>query len=244
MNLQSVKKLFSYRFKTFYKKNFRKFNGLKKVDEKMLKYINYKNGFYIEMGAHDGVNNSNTLYFEKYKNWHGLLIEPSPHYKFLLKNRSKKNKFFNNGCSKFNNETDAVLVGNGDYSFFKDQIDKKFLDWYSNKQKLTKRKLSNTIVKLRTLNSILIESGAPKLTDFFSLDVEGMELDVLKGVDFNCFNFRYLLIECVDLEKFKKVNKFLSEKKYEHIDTLTGWDQLFKFKDKVEVDKKQSNLKI
>ena len=34
----------------------------------MLKYINHDNGYYIEIGAHDGVHNANTLYFEKYKN--------------------------------------------------------------------------------------------------------------------------------------------------------------------------------
>ena len=41
----------------------------------MLKYINYKKGFYIECGANDGVNQSNTWYFEKTK-WKGILIEP------------------------------------------------------------------------------------------------------------------------------------------------------------------------
>ena len=29
----------------------------------------YKNGFYLDVGAHDGVNINNTLYFEKYNNW-------------------------------------------------------------------------------------------------------------------------------------------------------------------------------
>ena len=64
---QTFKEMIPYTLKTFYKKNFRKFNGLKKIDEKMLKYINYENGYFIEMGAHDGVHNSNTLYFEKHK---------------------------------------------------------------------------------------------------------------------------------------------------------------------------------
>jgi FkbM family methyltransferase len=230
MIFKNFKKIIPYKFKTFYKKNFIKFNGLKKIDEKMLKYINYDNGFYIEIGAHDGVHNANTLYFEKYKNWHGILIEPSPHYKFLIKNRSKKNYFFNNGCSKFNNESKSTLQGNGDYSFFKHLVDKKFLNHYSNKLKLTRKKISNTMVKIRTLNSILIESSAPKLIDFLSLDVEGMEIDVLKGVDFNSFNFKYLLIECSNQQKFRETNQFLTKKDYMHIDNLTDWDYLYEFK--------------
>ena len=87
---KTLKEIAPYRLKTFYKKNFRKFNGVKRVDEKMLKYINYNNGYYIEIGAHDGVHNSNTFYFEKYKDWNGILIEPSAYYNFLIKNRSKK----------------------------------------------------------------------------------------------------------------------------------------------------------
>uniref|UniRef100_A0A6C0HP07 FkbM family methyltransferase n=1 Tax=viral metagenome TaxID=1070528 RepID=A0A6C0HP07_9ZZZZ len=36
----------------------------------------YKNGFYVDVGAHDGVSINNTLYFEKNNNWTGINIEP------------------------------------------------------------------------------------------------------------------------------------------------------------------------
>ena len=229
---QTFKEMIPYTLKTFYKKNFRKFNGLKKIDKKMLKYINYENGYFIEMGAHDGVHNSNTLYFEKHKNWHGVLIEPSLYFHHLINNRSKKNKFFNNGCTEFNGKTDAELLGNGDYSTCQDHVDEKYLNWHSKKQKDTKRNISITHIKLKTLNSILIESAAPELVDFFSLDVEGMEMNVLQGIDFDSYNFKYLLVECVDQNKFEEISKFLLNKNYKHIDTLTGWDYLFKFENK------------
>tara|TARA_B100000959_G_C14820329_1_gene557552 strand:- start:200 stop:910 length:711 start_codon:yes stop_codon:yes gene_type:complete len=224
------KKIAPYRIKTFYKKNFRKFNGVKKIDEKMLKYINYSNGYFIEMGAHDGVHNSNSLYFEKYKGWNGLLIEPSIYYNFLIKNRSKKNKFFNVGCSEFNGATETIFLETGDYSICKNLVDKNFFDWHLKKQYQAKKKILETKIKLRTLNSILIESNAPKIIDFFSLDVEGMEMKVLEGVDFAYFNFKYLLVECNDTNKFEKVFKYLTKKNYTHIDNLTPWDCLFKFK--------------
>ena len=47
------------------------------VDIKMLNYLNFDNGFYIECGANDGITQSNTYKLEKDKNWKGLLIEPS-----------------------------------------------------------------------------------------------------------------------------------------------------------------------
>ena len=51
------------KFKTYLKK-FRNYNGYEGLDKRMLKYINYSNGFYIECGANDGVNQSNTWYFD------------------------------------------------------------------------------------------------------------------------------------------------------------------------------------
>ncbi len=42
-----------------------------------MKYLNFKDGFYIECGANDGVNQSNTWYFEKSLNWKRILIEPN-----------------------------------------------------------------------------------------------------------------------------------------------------------------------
>lgn len=37
------------------------------LDIKMLRYLNYDNGYFIECGANDGIRQSNTLYYEKKK---------------------------------------------------------------------------------------------------------------------------------------------------------------------------------
>jgi hypothetical protein len=45
-------------------------------------------GFFFDIGANDGINISNTYYFEKVLNWTGIAIEPLPRaYKQLLVNR-------------------------------------------------------------------------------------------------------------------------------------------------------------
>ena len=67
-------------FKKIIKKfnnKFRKFFGLHEIDKLMLEFINYDNGFFIEVGANDGINQSNTLHFERFKRWKGILIEPN-----------------------------------------------------------------------------------------------------------------------------------------------------------------------
>ncbi|MDA7488724.1 FkbM family methyltransferase [Candidatus Pelagibacter ubique] len=229
IKFKNYKNRLAYYFKSFYKKNFRKFNGLKNVDEKMLQYLNFNNGYFIEIGAHDGIKNSNTLFYEKNKNWHGLLVEPSRYFRFLIKNRSKRNKFFNCGCTKFNHIAQTNLKGSGDFSICVDLVDKKFYERSLQKQSISKLNITTNKIKLRTLNSILLEAKSPDLVDFFSLDVEGMELNVLKGVDFNRFNFRYLLVECTNPQRKKMINDFLEKKNYQYIDNLTPWDVLFKY---------------
>lgn len=221
---------FLNQFKIFYKKNFKKFNGLKNLDQKMLEFINFENGYYVEIGAHDGISNSNTYFYEKYKNWRGVLIEPSFNFNLLVKNRSKLNFFFNFGCSDFDSERETILLNSDDYSICKELVDKKYFDWHLNKQILAKKKMIETKIKLKTLNSLLEEANSPNLIDFFSLDVEGMEIKVLKGIDFNQFNFKFLLVECSNKEKFIEVFRFLISKKYSFIKKMTDWDYLFKFK--------------
>jgi hypothetical protein len=52
--------------------------ALNQLDLKLRPHLNLHGGFFIEAGANDGVNQSNTLYFEKNLNWKGILIEPIP----------------------------------------------------------------------------------------------------------------------------------------------------------------------
>ena len=93
--LITLKGLLPIKFKTYLKK-FKKFNAYHNLDKKLLNYINYKNGFYIDCGANDGVNQSTSWYFEKYLNWHGVLIEPIPEvYNELKNNRNNNNYFYN-----------------------------------------------------------------------------------------------------------------------------------------------------
>jgi hypothetical protein len=60
--LLKAKGLFPTKLKTFIKK-FRKFNAYNNLDKKLLKYLNYQNGFFFDIGANDGVNQSTTWYF-------------------------------------------------------------------------------------------------------------------------------------------------------------------------------------
>ena len=70
----------------------------------------HKNGIYVDVGAHDGININNTLYFEKYNNWTGINIEPIKKvFECLVKNRPNN---INLNCAVCNNdgETDFFTI--------------------------------------------------------------------------------------------------------------------------------------
>ncbi|OIQ97562.1 hypothetical protein GALL_204460 [mine drainage metagenome] len=76
----------------------------------------------------------------------------------------------------------------------------------------------------RRLNDLLRESDAPKVIDFLSLDVEGAELEVLRGVDFKEYRFKFILVECRD---FERMDKYLSQQGYRFLKNLSAHDYLF-----------------
>jgi FkbM family methyltransferase len=205
--MSKISALFTKKTKTFFKK-FRKFNALNNLDKKLLQYINYNNGFYIECGANDGVDQSNTWHFEKFKNWHGILIEAHPEiFLELKKNRNKRNILVNKFLVSNNYKSQIVNISNNDLI-----------------SKFNTANEGSSLSTPITLTEVLKKSNVPKLIDLFSLDVEGYEFEVLEGIDFENYKFKYFLIET---SNFDKLNNYLIVKKYKFIDKLSNHDYLF-----------------
>lgn len=210
----------------------KKYFGLNQLDKKLEKYVDYDNGFFVELGANDGVTQSNSFYFELSRNWTGILIEPSPH-NFLLckKQRSPQNSIYCNACVSFDYDQKYVDIEYVNLMSISKNLQLDLSDKEehvnSGKQFLAENETVFTFGSIaRPLNDLLMESNAPNLIDFLSLDVEGAELEVLKGIDFKCYNFKYMLIEIRD---FKPVEKFLNKQNYQFVEKLSEHDYLFKF---------------
>ena len=61
--------------------------------------------------------------------------------------------------------------------------------------------------------------------DFLSLDVEGAEVEVLKGLNHKQFRFKYL---CIESRNLNKLTKYLSENDYVFVEKLSIHDYLFR----------------
>ncbi len=205
--------------------------GLNFLDLKVSEWIDFKNGYYVELGANDGNSQSNTKLLELFRGWSGILIEPSPN-KFieLTKNRSKRNVFFNCACVSFEypNSTIDLLYSNlmtvtlSGWSDIKD----RHAHALSGKPLLRREDNYRFTASARTLQNLLDEAGAPTSIDLLSLDVEGSELEVLKGIDFAKNHFKFLLVETRSIEE---MTKFLESRNYICIAKLSHHDYLFRY---------------
>tara|TARA_B100000787_G_scaffold161012_1_gene140484 strand:- start:367 stop:1059 length:693 start_codon:yes stop_codon:yes gene_type:complete len=223
------KKIFNFKVPVFLKKILKKNHGKNDLDIKLKKYLNFSNGFFIELGAHDGITQSNTYYYEKNKNWRGILIEPTPKlFKMCKKNRSEENSYFCNACVSFDyNKENVKLIYSNLKTTSIDLTTDNFRKKHLREPELNFFEKQNYYsAKAKTLNSILLESEAPKVIDFFSLDVEGAEFEVLKGINFDKFNFKYIIVET---DEFDKLKNFLNNKNYRFVEKFNFNDYLFEF---------------
>ncbi len=76
----------------------------------------------------------------------------------------------------------------------------------------------------KTLTDILHAAKAPHYIDFLSLDVEGAEIEVLKGIDHTTYRFKYMCIECRDIAK---LTDYLDPFGYKFKERLSVHDYLF-----------------
>ena len=203
------------------------------LDTKLNKYLNYDYGYFIELGANDGFTESNTLYLEIKKMWRGILIEPSPS-QFLdccLYRSKPGNHLYCNACVPFYFQNKYVDIEYANLMSVSKNIENHLSDisnhLISGRQHIMKTARSISFGSIaKTLTDIMDDCNAPKTIDFLSLDVEGSELSVLKGVDFNKYKFKYILVEC---RKLNLIEKFLTQYGYKKIEKLTHHDYLFKY---------------
>lgn len=207
-----------------------KYFSLNQLDRNLEKYVDYDNGYFVELGANDGVTQSNSLYFEKYRNWRGLLVEPAPqNFLKCRKNRSPRDSIYCAACVSFDYDQEFVRIAYSNLMSTPVSLESDISDPRAH-AKLGDQFLGNgeTVFEFgavaRTLNSLLLDARAPKLIDFLSLDVEGAELEVLKGVDHQVFRFKYILVECRD---FPRLCAYLENQGYRFAEKLSGQDYLF-----------------
>ena len=194
-----------------------------RVDIKILPYLkDIENGFFVEAGALDGLFMSNTKILEDL-GWNGLLIEPSQKaYIECVKNRSG---LIYNTALVSKDYREKTIRGD----FFYDGKDGQGAWSGVMRNTYTNQKVE---VPARTLQSIFDDQDIKKV-DFLSLDVEGYEFNVLKGIDFSKVDVTFILVEVNSvIYSLEDMDEYLEKFGYKRLaclsnftkETNEGWD--------------------
>ena len=192
--------------------------------------LNYKeNGFFIDIGALDGVTHSNTFLLENKYNWNGICVEANPFVLHMLSSNrncmcvnallySKPNILVDFHCgnelSFFSNPNRNIDINN-----FKSYLKQKNVDYHKIKMKTT------------TTSKILDIYNAPYVIDYISCDTEGTEIEILKAFPFDDYHVNTITIEHnaahIGNQYQKEINDFLTKHEFEFVksnDDIENWN--------------------
>lgn len=161
-------------------------------DRILAKIFNEKcEGLCIEVGANDGVNDSNTMYFENV-GWDCILIEPNPVLCQMIR-ASRKASLIEVAASDKNGETSLFVAEGSERAHGVSTINSA--EDALNKIKSYGFTYSEVQVKTKLLNDILDSEKITSKIDFISIDVEGHELEVFKGFSLDRWKPTVILVE-------------------------------------------------
>lgn len=187
----------------------------------VLSELNFKeNGYFVEFGATNGIDLSNSYLLEKEYGWSGILAEPAKlWHQDLFANRTAiidtRCVWTDTGSTLMFNETEAPELST--------------LNNYVNSDLHAEERKKSTQYSVETisLNELLICHNAPNEIDYLSIDTEGSEFDILEKFDFDRFQFKIITCEHNYSSAREKIFNLLSQKgyarKYQDISQFDDW---------------------
>ncbi len=177
-------------------------------------FENEKDGFYIDVGAHHPFRFSNTYKFYKL-GWRGINIEPMTNCELLFRKFRPRDKFVNCGVSSssgFLNYYEYSETALNTFSFER----YKFLSgnecWPIKESRIEVKTLTEILDSFPELNSLDIS--------FITIDVEGNDFEVLKGLNLKKYLPKFILIESNNRDYSKQVAQYLEVYNYNHVAKL------------------------
>jgi FkbM family methyltransferase len=176
--------------------------------------------FFVEFGATDGVSLSNSHFVETELGWKGILAEPGKSW--LTRLRSNRNAFISDKCvwRMSGEQMEFIDAVNPDLS----GLETTFTDFHKNRAGESERYVVETV----SLNDLLGQHNAPKSISFLSIDTEGSELEILRALDFETWQFDMIVCEHNFQKSRKEIKKLLLSHGYRrHLALASLWDDWY-----------------
>jgi FkbM family methyltransferase len=210
--------------------------ALHDLDRKLETWLPQRGGFFVEAGAYDGFIQSNTYWLERFKDWRGVLVEPIPHLFARARRVRSRSHVVNCALVSPDHEEPTITVRYGGLM----SLVKGARGGAEDEERHVRAGdmfglddvAYDVSVPARTLSSVLEDANAPREIDLISLDVEGYEASVLRGLDLERFVPRFILIEMDGPERRAPVEAVIGDR-YELVERLSPMDVLYRRRDTV-----------
>ncbi len=177
-------------------------------------------GFFVEFGATNGLDLSNTYLLEKHFGWRGILAEPARCWRESLRvNRSASIDY---RCVWKETGSSILFVepNEKELSTIKDFSD-------GDRHREARRDGVQYEVPTVSLEELLSEHDAPRHIDYLSIDTEGSEFEILSNFDFSKYKIDIITCEHNFTERQSDIFKLLSAQGYQrmapHLSRFDDW---------------------
>lgn len=205
-------------------------------DKCALKLLNNMvGGYFVEAGGYDGELHSNSLYLEKNYQWNGILIEPNPYLFRKIRQLHRNCSVINAGISMNGSTTSIPFRLGGPLGGFvsefsakhNQRIDKNIAEGheeFKDESGMGKVKL----VPVTSLKEILqLDENKNMIIDFFSLDTEGSEPNILASINFSEILIGVIIVEHNNLpNNIKRIRSIMTKQGFKEI-VGNGQDSVF-----------------
>ncbi len=177
--LQFIKSYFYRRFRTSFSKS--------GEDIQLWQLLKKEKGVFVDIGAHHPIFGNNT-YFFYLRGWKGINVEPNQMFEPLHKKFRSKDFLYKGGIADFDGEMEYFELE----SNLRNTFSKSYIKNFNLENDVSNTKLM-PVIRL----SLLFETflSEPYSIDFMNIDVEGMELEVVRSNDWTKFRPKYILLE-------------------------------------------------
>ena len=218
--------------KTFLKKFINCFKNVKDIKSQLYQDVfasfvigNQFDKTFLEFGATDGLELSNSFMLENTLNWSGVLSEPSPQWHKVLRENRKYTKIIKKCIwSESGKILDFFMSDRGNFSTLNEFIDS---DKYSMPTNTEARKKAGKLITVETisLNDVIREHFDNTSPSYISIDTEGSEFKILESFNFENYRPKVFTVEHNFTELQSKIDELMLSKNYERIfRKLTSFD--------------------
>jgi len=180
-------------------------------------------GFFVEFGATDGVNLSNTALLEREFRWSGILAEPNPSYHSALS--ANRHCFISHCCVTGEGSPDVKFrcTQDGVFSTISEYAQS---DGHGATQRL--ENFTEIMVPSISLDALLRRGKAPKQIDYLSIDTEGSEYEILRTFPFDDWDIRLISVEHNFTPAREQLDDHLVKRGYRRVfQSFSLWDSWY-----------------